>query len=157
MQRKTPTTIDGIVHWYCARCKSWQPETNFYKNKQTFNGLCCYCKPCHIRLANETHNPDLHRIQHRDSMRRSRQKDPQKFRDRNRKNRKPIPKEKDQAHVLVRQALKSGILTKPEGCSRCKKIGKVHAHHSDYTKPLNVEWLCPTCHGEVTFLERRNP
>lgn len=33
----------------------------------------------------------------------------------------------------------------------CKKCGSktVHAHHSDYSKPLNVTWLCPVHHREL--------
>jgi hypothetical protein len=25
----------------------------------------------------------------------------------------------------------------------------LHAHHPDVAKPLDVEWLCPTCHGHA--------
>ena len=33
-------------------------------------------------------------------------------------------------------------------CERCnKKHPRLHRHHSDYTKPLEVEILCPTCHA----------
>lgn len=33
--------------------------------------------------------------------------------------------------------------------SPCEKCGnkKSHAHHEDYTKPREVRWLCPKCHG----------
>lgn len=44
-------------------------------------------------------------------------------------------------------AVKIGILKK-EPCGRCQSTGLVHAHHEDYSRPLNVVWLCPTHHKE---------
>lgn len=34
----------------------------------------------------------------------------------------------------------------PVRCSECNKKGKVHGHHPDYGKPLEIVWLCPSCH-----------
>jgi ribosomal protein S27AE len=51
------------------------------------------------------------------------------------------------AYYQVRLALESGELVKPEFCSRCGKHSEfVDAHHADYAEPLNVEWLCVSCH-----------
>ena len=36
-----------------------------------------------------------------------------------------------------------------EGCGKwCEDARKLHGHHSDYSKPLEVEWLCASCHGK---------
>jgi hypothetical protein len=51
--------------------------------------------------------------------------------------------EKYAARQAVRVALRSGKLTK-KPC-RCGSLN-VQAHHSDYSKPLQVEWLCRPCH-----------
>lgn len=49
------------------------------------------------------------------------------------------------AHQKVRRAVKSGKLTR-EPCEVCgSEI--VHAHHDDYSKPLEVRWLCPHHHS----------
>ena len=54
--------------------------------------------------------------------------------------------ERRKAHGLVYYAIKTGKLTK-EPCKVCG-IEKVHAHHEDYNKPLEVIWLCPIHHYE---------
>jgi len=57
---------------------------------------------------------------------------------------------KDRARAALRSAVYRGKIVKPSTCSRCG--GKVstprdmHGHHADYTKPLDVEWLCQKCH-----------
>lgn len=50
------------------------------------------------------------------------------------------------AHATVYRAVKSGVIRRPERCERCLLAGPVQAHHTDYSRPLYIEWLCPTCH-----------
>lgn len=52
--------------------------------------------------------------------------------------------EKIKARTAVKNALASGKLTRLP-CRFCGEP-KVHAHHNDYSKPLDVEWACPKCH-----------
>jgi hypothetical protein len=59
------------------------------------------------------------------------------------------------AHAAVKSAVKRGVLIKPDLCSRCGQHGRrIEAAHHDYTKPLEVTWLCSSCHH---FEDRRNP
>ncbi len=46
----------------------------------------------------------------------------------------------------VRYALKTGRLVKPDACQECGKSGRIQAAHSDYSRPLDVRWLCVSCH-----------
>lgn len=66
-----------------------------------------------------------------------------------RENRRRRP-EDHQTRELVRQktrrAIANGSLIKGV-CERCGDE-KVHAHHEDYAKPLDVNWLCPLHHSE---------
>jgi len=68
---------------------------------------------------------------------------------------------KNTIRQLVRMALKTGLLTKPNRCQRCgakPPPHRLHAHHPDYAKPLDVVWLCSLCHGHEHTLanaERR--
>lgn len=63
-------------------------------------------------------------------------------------------KEKRRAHKAVHRAVCSGLLIRPDVCSRCGNEAPVHAHHDDYSKPLEVEWICVPCHGRLHALER---
>ncbi|QTC89414.1 hypothetical protein IFE19_01385 [Brevundimonas pondensis] len=51
------------------------------------------------------------------------------------------------AHNAVNNAVRDGRLTK-EPCLFCGEA-KVHGHHQDYSKPLDVIWLCPRCHHRL--------
>lgn len=55
--------------------------------------------------------------------------------------------EKYKAHSAVNSALRSGTLVKPEKCEDCGETKKLHGHHDDYSKPLEVRWLCARCHS----------
>lgn len=50
------------------------------------------------------------------------------------------------ARVLVGNALSSGRLVR-QPCEVCGR-GRAHAHHDDYSKPLDVRWLCREHHAE---------
>ena len=63
------------------------------------------------------------------------------------KSRKKYPY-KVAARKYVSIALNSGILTRPHVCSKCFKECKTEAHHEDYLKPLEIIWLCRSCHGK---------
>ncbi len=49
----------------------------------------------------------------------------------------------------LRRALQAGKLVKPDMCSNCNEPNKVEAHHNDYSKPLEVTWLCCGCHKKI--------
>jgi ribosomal protein S27AE len=54
--------------------------------------------------------------------------------------------EKQNARYLVAKNVRLGILIKPTNCSKCKDISKIEAHHNDYSKPIEVIWVCKKCH-----------
>lgn len=51
------------------------------------------------------------------------------------------------AYNAVRRAIRAGLLIRPEHCASCGQ-GSLHieASHDDYSKPLEVVWLCRSCH-----------
>ena len=56
--------------------------------------------------------------------------------------------EKAEVHRIVLMAKKSGKLI-PKPCEVCGSDKRIHAHHDDYKKPLDVRWLCATHHHEL--------
>ena len=57
------------------------------------------------------------------------------------------------ANTAVNNAIRDGRLVK-QPCEVCGRLD-VHGHHDDYTKPLEVRWLCPVHHKE--HHERNQP
>jgi hypothetical protein len=53
------------------------------------------------------------------------------------------------ARQAVRTAILNGNLVRPGICSVCLLEKKPDAHHPDYSKPLEVIWLCRQCHADV--------
>jgi len=56
-----------------------------------------------------------------------------------------IEKQK-QAWRQVALAIKRGELVRPDTCQECGAHDLIHAHHEDYDRPLDVEFLCVRCH-----------
>lgn len=59
--------------------------------------------------------------------------------------------DKERARRLLNHAVAEGRVVKPGHCVRCARPAQgrnLHAHHADYAKPLDVEWLCRWCHQE---------
>lgn len=66
--------------------------------------------------------------------------------------RKQAPPTQRSAHHAVRKALAAGEITKPTTCTACgapTPSRRLHAHHADYSKPLEIRWLCAFCHKAV--------
>lgn len=59
---------------------------------------------------------------------------------------KVLPLTKHQVNQRLTYAVRMGQLIRPDLCERCGRKGRVDGHHHDYSKPLDVEWLCRTCH-----------
>lgn len=58
-------------------------------------------------------------------------------------------KEARAAHIIVGNAVRDGKLIKPKQCPVClefKPSRQIHGHHDDYTKPMEVRWMCAMCH-----------
>lgn len=60
-------------------------------------------------------------------------------------NKRPEIQARAKVYSAVRYALKRGILKK-KPCVKCGSTNS-QAHHSNYNKPLDVQWLCPQCHA----------
>lgn len=57
--------------------------------------------------------------------------------------------EQFQARIALQGAVRHGRIVKPSRCQECRTelpSAKLQGHHHDYSKPLDVEWLCQACH-----------
>lgn len=67
-------------------------------------------------------------------------------RDYSNKHRASFSPMRKRAGTLVFEAVLRGSLTR-QPCEACgASTIEVHAHHDDYAKPLDVRWLCRSCH-----------
>ena len=58
-------------------------------------------------------------------------------------------KEKWLARAKLRYAITIGEMTKPLKCEVCDRKKTLQGHHEDYTKPMDVIWLCTGCHADA--------
>lgn len=62
------------------------------------------------------------------------------------------PEEKKRAYAAYHRALRRGQLVRPEVCERCLEGGGrrgIVGHHADYSRPLDIIWVCQPCHDEI--------
>lgn len=63
--------------------------------------------------------------------------------------RNPANRHKDYARGAVFTAIESGALVRATACESCAAASELEAHHPDYSKPLEVRWLCVACHKDA--------
>jgi DNA-binding transcriptional regulator YiaG len=56
--------------------------------------------------------------------------------------------EKKKASLTVSKAIREKRLVRM-GCEVCGSIKGIHGHHEDYSKPLEVNWLCKKHHSSL--------
>jgi hypothetical protein len=155
----------------CAGCKETKPLDDFYKARTGRLGRQGRCKEC-VRSeyrARYQANPEAERARSRQKHAANRDQERERLRDyydrnkgqasaRNRDWRRQHPDRhlaedpaKQAARRAVINAVRRGRLVKPTSCEDCGNAAPkraLHGHHEDYSKPLEVEWLCTTCHGK---------
>lgn len=58
-------------------------------------------------------------------------------------------KQKIHARRELNKAVREGNILRPERCESCACRGRIEGHHVDYGRPLDVVWLCKSCHKET--------
>ena len=55
--------------------------------------------------------------------------------------------------VVRTEEQKERKMIRERACSRCGIKGRIEGHHNDYSKSLEVVWLCQKCHKEAHRLK----
>ena len=151
---------------FCKTCHTEKSISEFYKWNHT------KCKDCVRVYARQYRLEHLEKIKEYDRNRpnakerckkqkeykaKMKVENPEKYdkifhgiRKRYRKNHS----EADKAHNILNDALRYGKIKRPDKCVICQKECKPQAHHYDYSKPLDVMWLCVSCHSDIHKKER---
>lgn len=141
----------------CKLCGLNSDQVEFYK------GVNCRCKECHKAEVrrNRAERSEQYRLYekmrfkrdpHRNEANKAYAKTPKGKASHAAatKKRNSLNPLKRAANVILGNAVRSGRVIKPEECSKCARIPprrQLHGHHEDYTKPLDVVWICASCHG----------
>jgi hypothetical protein len=122
----------------CKACGQTKPDEEFYGRRNQ-------CKPCYNAATVErkrvwrASHPDRVRAHNRAQYRR----DPAKYLARN----DAVPPAVWNARQAVYNAVRDGRLVRPPTCACCGvESDRIEGHHADYSKPLEVVWLCKPCH-----------
>lgn len=127
----------------CSKCKEEKALSEFHKRPEAKDGHRADCKKCRRDLDNKRRLKKERReycVNHSRQYRKS-----GKGYDSCNKYRKNNPV-KYKAHKIISSAIRSGVLVK-QPCEVCQSE-RVEAHHDDYSKPLNVRWLCQAHHKQ---------
>jgi hypothetical protein len=141
--------MPGTSYKTCCGCGETKPLDEFYRFVHAKDGRTSRCKICRRveEIQRRRENPE----RAREIDRAYRRRNPEKIRERN----KRYP-EKARARGFLTQMVYQGRIQKPERCEDCGKLTekhKLHGHHEDYSKPLDVDWLCDPCHRRRHQLE----
>ncbi len=173
----SPVVLPGLLVLYevgmkrCTKCGKTKPLEEFRKDKSGKGGVGSHCKPCDhaYTAAWRARHPDYarHRRQLREAKpeqyRATQQRCVKAWKERNPERWQEIVKtyrlrhpKKVAARRAMRDAVYSQKVAKPDCCSICGgqfERNDIHGHHDDYTKPLDVTWMCRWCHTATHNLE----
>lgn len=143
----------------CFKCKLEKPETEFYGHPEMNDGRLGKCKECTKADVRENRKKKAEYYKQKDKERANlpHRVEARKIYQASGAGRITGSKAKIRwiehnpvkraAQVKLGNALKGGKIKKPPCCEQCNSKGRIHGHHDDYAKPLNVRWLCALCHS----------
>lgn len=130
----------------CSRCRATRPLTDF-SYKTPGGRRASHCKACRAAATRNYYRRDPEAVLARD---RERRLDPEyraRWRERKKQWRKGLDEQRRRAITAVTNAKFRGKLI-PQPCEVCGTVERIEAHHDDYSKPLDVRWLCRKHHME---------
>ena len=150
----------------CFRCGEEKPLSEYYKHPKMADGHLNKCKECaksdsRKRGSDPEYERKRNKLPHRVEARKAYAKTEAGRLAANRSKRKYCANNprKRKAHSAVSNAIRDGKLERGTECEVCKATEKLHAHHDDYAKFLDIRWLCVACHKAWHLVngEAKNP
>lgn len=126
-----------LFYLYMFNKKEWTKEYQKTERYKTYQ----------LEYQREYKKKNREKLNAQDNLSRKKRRisDPEKYRLLDKDHRKKY-KDKIVVRVMLYDNIKSGRIKKPEKCSVCNEVKKIEGHHRDYSKPLEVVWLCRICH-----------
>lgn len=140
----------------CFKCGIKKDISEFYRHSQMGDGHLNKCKECNKKDVQKNYRANLEYYKEYDRQRAQlphrkervaeyQRSYPEKKKEYITRYRKKYP-DKHKAHNIISNALRDGKILK----SKCWCGSEyVHAHHDDYSKPLDIKWVCPKHHTEI--------
>ena len=129
----------------CFKCGLEKPITEFYRHSMMADGHLNKCKECAKKDSRENRDKNLEYYREYDRNRfykNGHRKISEKYSEIN-----PI---KAKARHILSNAIRDGKIVRAKSCSLCGRDDCViEGHHSDYNNPLDVLWVCKSCHWEI--------
>lgn len=126
----------------CFKCERVKEIFEFYRHACMGDGRLNKCKECTKKDVAEHRAANIEKIRAYDRQRGCRQTPEYR-----QWYREAYPL-KERARQAVNNAVRDGRLSKPSSCEDCGSEFALHGHHDDYSKPLEVRWLCAACHHQ---------
>lgn len=135
----------------CFKCAETKPLSDFYRHPAMGDGHLNKCKSCACKDVRENRRTSTRAIEYD----RERSRLPHRVAARAEYISQYVEKHRDKyvARYTLTNAVRDGRVKKLP-CEFCGDA-KVHGHHHDYSKPLDVTWLCCRCHRRLHALEDR--
>ena len=131
----------------CCICLASKETSEFYKNRSMLDGLGKRCKTCVRSFERESVRVATNRYLRSERGAKKRRD----YLDAGGNNRatahyRATNSIKRKAASAINNALVRGQIVRPSACVVCSSNEKLNAHHDDYSKPMDVRWLCVPCH-----------
>jgi hypothetical protein len=123
----------------CTDCGLVKPQSEFYES-------IAVCKPCWRARVRQRRLTDP-KVQEYDRERAKLPRRREMAKAISKRWRKKYP-DGYRAHCVANNAIRDGKLQR-QPCQVCGTFENVHKHHRNYTRPLDVTFLCAKCHHRL--------
>lgn len=138
-QAKTAAPADVRA---CTLCGAVKPMSDFHRKSDTPSGrtsACAECTNARLRAYHRVHpySTEKKRVWYWENH--------------------ELALLTTRCYSAVQTAIRRGDLIRPDTCERCGRTGRIEAAHHDYSLPLDVRWLCQSCHTRWDREEPKRP